>query len=95
MVKCFKLINGEEIVAESEKNGSAYKLTNAVKFVPTQKGLGMLPFLPLLAGDTFEIDERHVMIVCDIDPELINAYKSQFGGIVAAPANSIPKIHIK
>lgn len=95
MVKCFKLVNGEEIVAESEKSGNTYKLTNAVKFVPTQKGIGMLPFLPLLAGDSFDIDEKHVMIVCDIDSELINAYKSQFGGIVAAPASAIPKILTK
>jgi hypothetical protein len=55
MIKVFKLLNGEEIIAKTEVSGLGYTLTNpaAIVIQQTEKGVGVVlaPYMPYAESD--------------------------------------------
>lgn len=92
VVKFIKLNNGEELVASVEAKGDNLKITNPVKFMMTQEGLGMMPFFPLCKDDSFQLAADLVMLTADLDSEIYNAYQSRFGGIQIPTPGQMMKI---
>jgi hypothetical protein len=94
MIKIFKLITGEEIVAEvvSETEDSV-SLKNCVALVlqPSRDGklsFGFVPFGAMVDGD-ITIGKDKLVFTADASDDLKNNYNSMFGGIVTPPKTLI------
>jgi len=94
MIKIFKLITGEEIVAEvvSETEDSV-SLKNCVASVlqPSRDGrlsFGFVPFGAMVDGD-ITIKKDKLLFTAAASDDLKNSYNSMFGGIVTPPKTLI------
>lgn len=96
MVKMFKLLTGEEVIADSEKKETKYILKNPVGIVPTQGGkMAFVPYTGLLKDNVIEIDEKFIVFQGEIEQEIENVYNAQFNnGIVLANAAQGAKLHL-
>ena len=92
-VKVFKLINGEDLIAEVEESSDFFTVKNPASIVmqQTERGVGvaLAPYMPYATGDL--ILYKTGLTACGI-PELqmTNEYSRIFGsGIQIAAAGSI------
>lgn len=93
MIKVFKLLNGEEIIAKVEPAGVGYSLKDpaAIVIQQTEKGVGvgLAPYMPYANGDIMLYSSS---IGTEGSPTLAmeNEYNRIFGsGIQIAPAGSV------
>lgn len=91
MIKVFKLINGEELIAKVESNSFGWVLTDPAAIVIQQTdkgvGVGLAPYMPYALG---EITLNKTAIISEATPNLNmeNEYNRIFGSgiqIVATP----------
>jgi hypothetical protein len=93
-IRVFKLINGEELLAEVfSQHDKSFELKNPAQIVlqQTDKGVGvaLAPYMPYVEGHV--ILGRHA-VASDGTPnqQLVNEYNRIFGsGIVVAPASAL------
>jgi hypothetical protein len=84
-VKCYKLVTGEEVIAKEEQSGDDFViLKDPVSLVPVpgqngQYGYGMMPFMPTVDADRFNIAKRNIIISGDPVTDILNKYNSMFG----------------
>ena len=86
-VKCFKLVTGEEVIAQEQQNNPAEDfviLKDPVSLVPVpgqngQFGYGMMPFMPTIDSDRFNIARRNIIISGEPVTDILNKYNSMFG----------------
>lgn len=89
MIKLFKLVTGEETLAEIvEENELNYVLKNLVRFIPTEDGIGIAPFAMFVKkGSVITIGKDKVVFVTDAEDGVINAYNTKYGsGLVVPPS---------
>lgn len=93
-VKVYKLINGEELIAEvfSEKE-EVTVLKSAASIVLQQTkdgmGVGLAPYMPYVNGN-IELYKQSIAATGNPDPNMVNEYNRLFGsGIVMAPASAL------
>lgn len=92
-VKLLKLVSGEEIIADVEKDASDARflvLRKPVQVALAPNGVGFAPFIPLSAetasGDPeFTINESNVMVETTPIKELANEYNARFGSGLVLP----------
>ena len=97
-IKGFKLVTGEEVIAETENSGdNRFKLINPVqlKIMPPQvaggqPSMGFVPF-PAFAemNQPIIIEPLHVVYNYDPAEEILFNYKKTFGGILTPPKQLI------
>jgi len=98
MVKCFRTIAGEEILAEIvEENENCIIIKNPIAMVMTPtRELAGVPWLPLAATtQNYTIQRNHILIIYTPNHEVIGNYRQQTGGIITAPANALSQIQGK
>jgi hypothetical protein len=84
-VKCYKLVTGEEVIAKEEQSGDDFViLKDPVSLVPVpgqngQYGYGMMPFMPTVDADRFNIAKRNIILSGDPVTDILNKYNSMFG----------------
>ncbi len=86
-VKCYKLVTGEEVIAKEEQNDPKEDfviLRDPVTLIPVpgqngQYGYGMMPFMPTVDSDRFNIAKRNIIISGDPVVDILNKYNSMFG----------------
>ena len=84
-VKCYKLVTGEEVIAKEEQSGDDFViLKDPVALVPVpgqngQYGYGMMPFMPTVDADRFNIAKRNIIISGEPVTDILNKYNSMFG----------------
>ena len=81
-VKLVKLITGEEFAADVTEKEGRLTCKSPMKFVFSQEGVGMMPFLPLSKDKNIEIDAKLVMLQVELEDEVKTAYTSSVAGIV-------------
>lgn len=93
MIKVFKLINGEEVIAKAEVAGYGWMLKDpaAIVIQQTEKGVGvgLAPYMPYALSD---ITLNSTAVVSEASPNLNmeNEYNRIFGsGIQIASASAI------
>jgi hypothetical protein len=89
MVKLFKLVSGEEVVASYEVTSEGIVMTNPVMINLTAKGLAMMPLCPIMKGNRLVIDPSKVVYDTELDDEITNGYNSKFGGVLLATGLSL------
>lgn len=83
MIKFFKLMNGEEIVAEvedSEEWCERLALRQPYRNVMTKDGMMLVPY----PCETVQLGVHNVLFSGDACPDLVNAYCQSTGKIVTA-----------
>jgi len=83
MIKVFKLINGEELIADvSSSSDSGYHLDNAANIVlqPTDSGIsvGLAPYMPYVDGKIY-LNKSAIASEGEPAVEMRNEYSSRFG----------------
>lgn len=85
MIRLLKLVTGEEVIADvttDVANNDKLILKNPLQIGHTPQGVGMAPFCMFMKGNSLTIDVRGTVFITEVDSEIENAYKAQFGGIV-------------
>jgi hypothetical protein len=88
-IKILKLTSGEEIISQYSYKDGKYILKNPQKFMLTQEGIGSMPMMPFSSSETYEVDEKHVIFVCEPELEIRNVYNSKYGSGVVLPTTKI------
>lgn len=82
-VVCFKVVNGDEIVAKLvEEKSDAFIVTKPCTIVPSQQGLGLVQ--SLFSGDintNITISKSHVIMHCPVISDIENHYIRTTSGI--------------
>lgn len=91
--KCFKMISGEEVLADwTDKDGS-FELSNPVVVVMVGEGrIALVPWLPFAQKPICVINVDKIVASYEPNEQLVNHYKSQIGGIVTAGAGALNQL---
>jgi hypothetical protein len=84
--KCFKLVNGEEIIADvTNETGTFSGLKNPMVLAIVGEGqLAMFPWIPLAESQEHILETRNVIIEYTPNSQIVSGYKQKTGGIVVA-----------
>jgi hypothetical protein len=98
-VKVYKLINGEDIIAEIEKDTlTEIVLKNPAAIIVQQTadgrvGASFAPYAPFAKDNTVTIYKTAIAGNMEVDVKLVNEYSRIFGsGIMIASADEMPKM---
>lgn len=81
MIKFYKMMSGEEIVAEVDNDGSwteQLEMTNPCRHMQTQQG----PMIVRYPCDSVVVAIHHILFCGKANDELSSAYRQIIGGIV-------------
>jgi hypothetical protein len=98
-VKVYKMINGEDIIAQEVKADSTnYELKAPAQIVlqQTEKGMGVAiaPYMPYASGN-INLYYSAIAAECIPDQNMVNEYNRIFGsGIQVAPASALAGLQI-
>lgn len=84
MIKILKLVTGDDIVSNVERNGDVYVLSKPHRLVMTREGLGSMPLCPFSKTTEYHIEARNVVFETDPDDEIRDSYATATGSIVVA-----------
>lgn len=96
-VKVYRLMTGEDIIADTEvdQNGVWFKNPAAIVVQQTQDGrvgAAFAPFAPFAKDNKVLIRQTAIAGEMEVDVKMINEYNRIFGsGIVLAAANEMPQ----
>ena len=94
-IKVFKMISGEELIAEVINNLPTTKTLKEPAVIVMQKtekgiGVGMMPYMPYVSGNV-TLNNSAIAAEGDPDVKLVNEYSRLFGsGIQIASAGDLP-----
>lgn len=89
-VEYFKVMTGEDIIAQVEYDGDTVHLKNPMIFYLSREGAGMMPYAPFAKDAKMTMNKSHIVAFGNPDDDIKNAYNSKFGsGIVVASPGSI------
>lgn len=97
-VKVYKLVTGEDLIADVEVDQHGYLFSNPAQLILQQGqdgrvGAAFAPYAPYAKDNKVRIFKDYVMGEIEIDVKLINEYNRIFGsGIMIAAANEMPSI---
>jgi len=89
-IKCVKLTTGEDVLADFSTENGLSTLENSVQviMVPSRTGEPNFQFIPfpIMSNDKkIDIENCHIMFVCEPSEEFLNQYNSIFGaGIITS-----------
>lgn len=98
MVKCFRTLTGEEVLAEIiEDDGVNITIKNPIAMVMTpSRELAGVPWLPLAASpQNYTLTKAHLTIIYTPNDDVIANYRQQTGGIITAPAGALNQLEAR
>lgn len=97
MIKCFQLINGQDIIGDVEvdQHGIHIKDPAAIHLVPSQTGsssfgVALMPFVPYAESNKVLLRDDKVLLEFEPTTDLRNNYNRMFGSGIEI-ANIMPK----
>ncbi len=86
MIQIIRLISGEEILTEFDKN----KATNPIAMVPTQDGkIAFQPYIPYSKNEFFYLKDSSIVWQIEPTEELEQKYKEMTGAVMTPPKQKI------
>ena len=83
-VKIVKLISGEELIGEYDEKINT--INNPVVMIPVNKEkIAFSPWMPYTEDNIFQLNEEHVMVVCNPSKIITNEYSRAFGSGLVIP----------
>jgi len=97
MIKCFRTLTGEEVLAEIvEDTDASLTIKNPIAMVMTpSRELAGIPWLPLASPQNFTIAKAHLTIIYTPNDDVIANYRQQTGGIITAPAGTLNQLEAR
>lgn len=95
MIKCFQLINGQDIIGEVTEDETKYFVRDpaAIHLVPNQNntsyGVALMPYTPYAEFNKITLSKDKVMLEFDPSTDLRNNYSKMFGSGIEI-ANVMP-----
>jgi hypothetical protein len=81
-IVCFKLVNGDEVVAKIvEQSDTGFKISKPCTVLPSAKGLGLMQSLMSADINTVTLNNSHVMLHAPVVSEMENYYIEMTTGI--------------
>lgn len=82
-VVCLKMSNGDELVARSLGN---FEYSHVMQVFVQQSqdgrmGMGMMPYMHTLKGDTIRLNESHILAIANVETEIEKNYLQRTSGI--------------
>lgn len=97
MIKCYQLMNGQDIIGEVTENESDITMRNpaAIHLVPSQSGgttfgIALMPYAPYAEFSKITIFKDKISIEFEPTVELRNNYNKMFGSGIEI-ANVMPR----
>lgn len=96
MIKCFQLINGQDIMGEVTSNGDEFTIKDpaAIHLVPQQSGnsfgVALMPFVPYAEFNKVKLKADKIMLEYEPTVDLRNNYSKMFGSGIEI-ANTMPR----
>lgn len=87
MIKLVRLITGDDIICDVERNGDTLVLNKPHRMLLTKEGLASMPLCPFSSDEVYEVDARNVLFVSEPDADIRNSYATQTGSIVLPKSN--------
>lgn len=84
MIKLIKLVTGEDVVSDVERNDGNYILKKPYSLVLAREGFVPIPLCPFAKTEVFEVSKSHVVWEAEPDDEIRNSYAASTGSIVVA-----------
>ena len=79
-----KLVNGEELIARFEDEGSSLTLSKVVVLAPGAQGIGMVPWLMSSDPNKIEINKNNVLAYAPTQEDIANKYTEMTSSIKLA-----------
>lgn len=84
-VICLKMSNGDELIGRVV-DPLSYTLSHVMQVFVQQTreggmGMGMMPYMHTIKGDTITIDEAHIVVAGEVDPDIEKNYLQRTSGI--------------
>lgn len=82
-VFCFKLVNGDEVVARiTESDANSYTITVPMTVIPSAQGIALMPSLYTMKdGEKINLRRDHVMLFAEADSRMRDHYIKVTTGI--------------
>jgi hypothetical protein len=88
-VKLFRIITGEEVVAELlEENDTTVKVQNGLVVLPTSSGtVGFAPWATVIDRENpkIEVSRNHIVYIAEVDESIKNKYNEVYGSKLVTP----------
>lgn len=88
MIKLIRLVTGEDVICELERNESKTVLKKPHRLLFSKEGLASMPLCPFSKSETYEIDNVNILFETEPDSDIRDSYATQVGAIVV-PNSSI------
>ena len=84
MIKILRLKSGEELLAKVTMAESSYMLEDVSLIIPTEKGIGLMDFMPYsdIPENGFVVDEDFIAWIVNPSEGLLNKYKTIYSKII-------------
>jgi hypothetical protein len=89
-VKLFRIITGEEVIAEVVSDDStSVVVKNGLVVLPTNNGVGFAPWATVISKDNPEItvSKSHIVYVAELQEEVAKKYNEMFGSKLITPSD--------
>lgn len=91
MISIVRLKSGEELLAEVTKKEEVYSLKNVSLIIPTEKGIGLMDYMPYSKVPEIGLDVSIDFVAWVVEPVegLLQQYKSIHSKIITPPKGLI------
>ena len=95
MIKCFQLLNGQDIIGEVKADGESITIKDpaAIHLVPNQNntsyGVALMPYIPYAEFNEVTLMKDKIMATFEPSVDLRNNYSKMFGAGIQI-ANIMP-----
>lgn len=93
MIKCFRLVTGEDVIADVTETENSITAKEAFRIVVQQTqqgfGLGLMPLVFANPETTIEVDKSKILYTYDPVDEVTSQYRKFTTGLVTPPSNLI------
>jgi len=90
-VYCFKLVNGDELIARiAESDADSYLITDPATVVPSAQGIALIQSLfTMKEGQKIRLNRNHVMMFAEVDSRMRSHYIKTVTGLETNPDTKI------
>jgi len=87
-VKLFRIITGEEVIAELvSEDSTSIVVKNGLVVLPTNNGVGFAPWATVISKDNPDItlSRGHIVYIAELQEEVAKKYNEMFGSKLITP----------
>lgn len=89
-VKLFRIITGEEIIAELiSENDNSVIVKNGLVVIPTGQNVGFAPWATVIDTDNPEltVSKNHIVYIAEVDSGVKKKYNEIYGSKIITPSD--------